>query len=126
MEMTESWTDIVGSGDPPEREDNWTFDEFRRAMRLWLEAEDAPEYFSANDLVADKLPRMKHLGPWLGRLAKAGWIERPTAKLANLSGVYYGVESSNPKHKTLVTVWRNLLPIDPVTEQEMQRNGDGR
>jgi len=77
-------------------------------MWQWLNFDDAPEYFSANDLADDGLPRMKHLGKWLGELARLGWIERPETRLRGLDNVFYCVETNNPTNRSVVTVWRNL------------------
>jgi hypothetical protein len=103
----DAWEETVGKA-PPGDEDSWTFDEFKHAMWQWLNFDDAPEYFSANDLADDDLPRMKHLGRWLAQIANLGWIDRPRASLPGLYEVFYCVETNNPTNRSVVTVWRNL------------------
>src|SRR5215218_3343113 len=60
-EHEDVWEETVGKA-PPADNDPWTFASFKHAMWQWLNFDDAPEYFSANDLADDGLPRMKHLG----------------------------------------------------------------
>jgi hypothetical protein len=108
-ERGDVWEETVGKA-PPDDEDSWTFNEFRHAMWQWLNFDDAPEYFSANDLADDGLPRMKHLGGWLAQLASLGWIDRPRATLPGIDAVFYCVETNNPTNRSVVTVWRNLRP----------------
>lgn len=116
------WEETVGKAQPPD-EDGWTFEQFRAGMWLWLTDEAAPEYFSANDLADDGLPRMKQLGRWLAQIAKLDWIDRPTTSLPGLNEVFYCVETNNPTNRSVVTVWRNLcLASQELTESQHSRS----